>query len=139
MELGDGTGSRSEGVTRFLVYVPFLPSYRPPMEVLAFTAAFTGLLIAAIGAPMWLGKIPPNPWYGFRTERTTANEQIWYAANTRMGRGLTVGGLVGALAAALTVLVVPDPNGAVLGSLGAMLVPMIGGIVHGFGRTGHER
>lgn len=67
------------------------------------TAAFagTGLLIAALSIPMMLRKIPPNLWYGLRTVETSRDENVWYEANARSGRGGVILGLGIALLAFL--------------------------------------
>src|SRR4051794_12335337 len=40
-----------------------------------------GCLLAALSVPLILNKIGPNPWYGFRVERTLRDPAVWYAAN----------------------------------------------------------
>jgi hypothetical protein len=46
---------------------------------------FLPILMAALALPMLLGKIPPNPIYGFRTAKTLSSPDIWYAANRIAG------------------------------------------------------
>ncbi len=58
---------------------------------------FTGLLLAALSIPLILGKIGPNPWYGFRVKKTLNDPAVWYPVNTYAGRRLFVVGLVGSL------------------------------------------
>ena len=53
-----------------------------------------GLLLAGLSIPLILGKVKPNPFYGFRTPKTMSSEAIWYPANRACGWGLLVGGLV---------------------------------------------
>ena len=38
----------------------------------------TGLLIAGLGIPLWLRRIPPNHLYGFRSRATLSDETVWY-------------------------------------------------------------
>jgi hypothetical protein len=47
----------------------------------------------AISIPLFLGKIPPNKFYGFRTRKTLSNDQIWYAANFKGAVNLIVASL----------------------------------------------
>ncbi|HLW71139.1 MAG TPA: SdpI family protein [Candidatus Binataceae bacterium] len=56
--------------------------------IVCFTAS---LIVVAIAYPLWAGKIPPNSWYGYRTPRSMADEESWYAANRMAGRDLIVG------------------------------------------------
>jgi uncharacterized membrane protein len=48
----------------------------------------TALLLIALCVPLILGKIGPNPWYGFRVRRTLENPTIWYKANAYAGKAL---------------------------------------------------
>ncbi len=51
-------------------------------------------LVALLGAPLWVGMVPPNRLYGLRTAETLADEAVWYAANRATGRDIVaVGGL----------------------------------------------
>jgi len=47
-------------------------------------------LVIALAIPMALGKVPPNGLYGFKTEKTLASREVWYAAN-RVAGWLMVG------------------------------------------------
>ena len=69
------------------------------MQIIALINAIAGLLIAALSLPLILGKIPPNPWYGFRTPRTLGDPAVWYPANAYAGRWLLATGAIIALAA----------------------------------------
>ncbi len=42
-------------------------------------------LMVLFALPMVLGKIPPNPIYGFRTPKTLSSPDIWYPANRIAG------------------------------------------------------
>jgi hypothetical protein len=50
-------------------------------------------LFSLVGVPLALGKVPPNPWYGFRTAAMQANPRLWYPVNVRIGLDLIVSGL----------------------------------------------
>ncbi|MBN2002265.1 MAG: SdpI family protein [Anaerolineae bacterium] len=52
-----------------------------------------GLLAAALAVPMVLRFVKPNPWYGFRTAKTLADEDVWYKANAYSGKLLFATGL----------------------------------------------
>jgi uncharacterized membrane protein len=54
----------------------------------------TGLLLVALSVPMMLGKVPPNPLYGFRTSKTLSDERIWYEANRQSGKAGIVAGVL---------------------------------------------
>jgi len=42
-------------------------------------------LQAILGLPMWLGVIPPNRLYGYRTEQSLASADAWYELNQSAG------------------------------------------------------
>lgn len=68
--------------------------------VLAYLGFST--LLVAIGLPLAMGKVPPNPLYGFRTPATQADPALWYPVNARtggdlIGSGLILGGIAWAL------------------------------------------
>jgi uncharacterized membrane protein len=65
----------------------------------------TGLVLAIVGMPLSMGKIPPNHVYGFRTRRTLSDPDIWYPANAYAGRLMTIGGLIISIAAPLLVVI----------------------------------
>lgn len=62
--------------------------------VYVIAACFLGLL----GLPLYFGKIPPNRFYGFRTERTLADHKVWYPVNRVAGGWMAI---TGALTAAV--------------------------------------
>jgi uncharacterized membrane protein len=43
------------------------------------------IVFAALAAPLALGKVPPNGFYGFRTPKTLSSPDIWYPANRIAG------------------------------------------------------
>lgn len=49
--------------------------------------------LVAVGVPLALGRIGPNPFFGVRTAATLANRKLWDVANRGFGRGLIVLGL----------------------------------------------
>jgi len=60
---------------------------------------FVGLLVAGLSVPMILRRVKPNPWYGFRTPKTLADEEAWYEANAYSGRLLLAVGISWVVAA----------------------------------------
>lgn len=62
------------------------------MAALLFAAV--GLVFVGLGVPLLRGRVPPNMWYGCRTEKTLSDEKIWYAVNRVTGRDLIVAGLM---------------------------------------------
>jgi uncharacterized membrane protein len=77
------------------------------------------LVIAAVSVPMILGRVPPNPIYGFRTRLTLSSPDIWYPANRFAGWALL---LAAGLSLAL-VWLLPAP---ILGRPGALLAVFVG-------------
>lgn len=69
--------------------------------VYVIAACFLGLL----GLPLYFGKIPPNRFYGFRTERTLADPKVWYPVNRVAGGWMAI---TGALTAAVATWVHRD-------------------------------
>jgi len=48
----------------------------------------TGTLLALLSIPLMRRKIPPNWFYGFRTQKTIDNPQLWYVVNQYSARRL---------------------------------------------------
>jgi uncharacterized membrane protein len=67
------------------------------MENLIWILAGIGLMMA--GLPMFLQKVPPNRWYGFRLAKTLRDPFVWYEANRVAGRDLFLAGVAVLLAA----------------------------------------
>ena len=53
-------------------------------------------VIAIISVPLALKRVPPNPFYGFRTPRTLANQTLWYRVNCFAGWAFLLASAVGA-------------------------------------------
>ena len=54
---------------------------RDPRLILLAVFVLDGLLFVALSLPLILGKVGPNPWYGFRVGRTLKDPAVWYAVN----------------------------------------------------------
>jgi uncharacterized membrane protein len=64
-------------------------------EVILFVVfIFCGLLFIGLAIPMILRKIPPNPYYGWRTPKAYSSNRIWYQINWYTGRDILVMGVV---------------------------------------------
>jgi uncharacterized membrane protein len=95
------------------------PGYYP-----IFIIMLVGGLFIALGYPLKQGRVPPNRFYGFRTPRTLANEQIWYEVNRVTGIDMVRGGVV-IVAATLVMLALGRSVGtdvAVMILVGVMVV-----------------
>jgi hypothetical protein len=77
-----------------------------------------GLLLCALSLPLWLGKVKPNAYYGFRTPRVKLDPRVWYPVNRVAGRDLFLAGLAMAVLSAIPGLLMS------LGPVGMILVPM---------------
>ena len=57
---------------------------------------FDGLaaLFVALGIPLMRRKVPPNPFYGFRTPSTLEDETLWYDVNAKSGADMVLVGVV---------------------------------------------
>lgn len=62
-------------------------------DVVAVYLGFSVLLVV-LGVPLAMGKVPPNPLYGFRTPATQADPGLWYPVNARTGQDLIGAGLL---------------------------------------------
>ncbi len=64
------------------------------MLLLLLLYVFLSLVSILICIPLILGKIKPNPWYGFRVRKTLQDPQTWYLANAFFARRLLAASLV---------------------------------------------
>lgn len=51
-------------------------------------------LAAVLGAPMVFGSVPPNPYYGYRTQKTFSSPGVWYKANRIAGWWMVIAGIL---------------------------------------------
>jgi len=56
--------------------------------------AGSGVILIALGIPLWLRRVKPNHMYGFRTRATLENEDTWWVVNARCGRQLILLGVI---------------------------------------------
>jgi len=57
---------------------------------------YVGPLFVLMTIPLILKKIPPNGWYGIRSEKlcTQGNEELWYKANKYGGQQILIASLI---------------------------------------------
>jgi hypothetical protein len=48
----------------------------------------SGVLLIALGIPLWLRRVPRNVLYGVRFASALSDDRIWYEINARCGRDL---------------------------------------------------
>ena len=78
------------------------------MATLMILFTSSGLLLAAISVPFILGKIGPNPLYGFRVKKTLEDPAVWYPVNAYAAKRLLVVGVGISVSAALLFFVTRD-------------------------------
>src|SRR5512141_1280169 len=91
-----------------------------------FSLFVPATLIAAFSAPLALKLVPPNRFYGIRTEQTLADRDVWFRVNR-------VGGFALLLAAATTLctfILMPEvaSGRSFLGVL-TLIVPVIAALI----------
>lgn len=90
----------------------------------------TALLFVVLGIPLWLEKVPPNPWYGFRTPSTLKDQRIWYPANRLTGKWMVAAGLLLAMAGVTTFSMQLAVDTAAWTNLAVIVAALTGMIVH---------
>ena len=70
-------------------------------------AMLAGMLLFAVGIPLVLKLVPPNPVYGVRTSKRFSNREVWYAANRSAGINMAIAGIAIAVAALVVPLLMP--------------------------------
>ena len=99
--------------------------------LLVFTGV--GILFIALGVPLLMGRVPPNPWYGCRTRKTLSDERIWYEVNRVTGQDMILAGVVTLISSVVVFAfgssLSPDAAAAVMVSV--TLLSVAGMVVHG--------
>jgi uncharacterized membrane protein len=75
-----------------------MPLIAPESAILLVYMLASGVLVL-LGLPLYFRKIPPNRFYGFRTERTLNNPEVWYPVNRVTGGWMVVTGAITAAVA----------------------------------------
>jgi hypothetical protein len=91
------------------------------MKRLLTTLSLYGVLTVA-AAPLALGWIPPNRWYGFRFPGAILAPELWYRINALGGQMFIAGLLVCAGLHALAIWLMPKQYQAFLPWVGAALI-----------------
>lgn len=94
---------------------------------IAFTIGmiFAGVIVIFLAWPMAVGRVRPNPWYGYRTRGSLASEELWYRTNRVAGRwGLIAGAIVIATAMTVNLLELEPGIGALL-TTGVLMVGVL--------------
>jgi uncharacterized membrane protein len=79
-------------------------------------------------------RVPPNPYYGFRTKKTLSDLNIWYEINRIQGNDLFVAGSLITLSS-LSMLVIArswTPEYVVFTLLAVLVLSLTGVAWHGF-------
>jgi uncharacterized membrane protein len=93
-----------------------------------------GLLFVGLSIPLIGKRVPPNPYYGFRTKKTLSDPKIWYEANRVSGHDLLIAGAL-ITSTSLVMLVFArgwKPEHVVLTLLSVMVLSLVGAVWHGF-------
>lgn len=67
------------------------------MLILLYIGA--GILLILLAIPLYLEKVKPNLWYGFRIRKTLENPEVWYPVNKFGAVWMMVSGIVTVLCA----------------------------------------
>lgn len=84
------------------------------MEILLVLFVCSGLILVGLSIPLIMGKIGPNPWYGFRVKRTLSDPAVWYAVNACSAKWLLAVGIVN-IVSAVVLYLVPEIDVAAYG------------------------
>jgi len=91
-----------------------------------FLIAFAApAVVALVNIPLLLGRVPPNHWYGFRTQKTLSSPTVWYAANRFAGRLMTITAAVAILVNLLVMGLLPSWQNARLILVMASVLPAL--------------
>ena len=93
----------------------------------------SGLLLSMLSVPLILGRVPPNPLYGFRVASTLDDPKLWYAVNRYSGQRLLVVGVL-AVAGAICFSWIPGigVDAYALACLAVVGGSLFGGLVQSF-------
>src|SRR5688572_7006518 len=99
---------------------------------LIFTAV--GIVLINLGVPLLRGRVPPNDWYGCRTEKTLSDDKIWYAVNRVTRSDLVFVGSVLVTSSLVALIFENDENSAkiTLALLLLLIFAVVGMALHSF-------
>ncbi|MBX7169966.1 MAG: SdpI family protein [Pyrinomonadaceae bacterium] len=52
------------------------------------------IVLILVNIPLYQGKIKRNNWYGFRTPRTLASDEVWYPVNKEAGLNFIIASVI---------------------------------------------
>ena len=97
--------------------------------ILGVSNLFAGAVILGLAWPLYQGRISRNHWYGFRTRKSLASDEVWYATNKYGAKAMLpwAAGLAGLGAATLFMPLKAHPGLAILISLAPLgvVIPTI--------------
>jgi hypothetical protein len=93
-----------------------------------------GVLFVGLSIPLIGNRIPPNPYYGFRTRKTLSDPKIWYEVNHIQGNDLFVAGALITFSSIATLVFAQSwrVEHVTTTLLLVMVLSLIGGLLHGF-------
>lgn len=86
-------------------------------------------IIAVASIPLILNLVPPNGVYGFRTQKTVADPELWFRVNRFAGCALFI---ASAVSAAIFAVQPEYSSGRSLAGLVVLVVPLIIAVVASF-------
>ncbi|MFN2455946.1 MAG: SdpI family protein [Pyrinomonadaceae bacterium] len=95
--------------------------------------ALIGLLLIGLSFPLISGKVPPNPLYGFRTQKTFSDLKIWHEVNRIHGKDMLVSGVI-VFVTSLALLLFgreANPNHVVITLIAVLSLSVAGMALHG--------
>jgi uncharacterized membrane protein len=101
----------------------------------ALLFAIVGIIYVGLGVPLLLGRIPPNAWYGCRTQKTLSSEEIWYPVNRVTGRYMIISG-VALILSSFGVFIfrgLLGPNDGAIILLAVLVLSVVGMVVKSLG------
>jgi hypothetical protein len=69
------------------------------MEILLVFFVCSGIILVGLSISLIMGKMGPNPWYGFRVRRTLSDPVVWYEVNAYSAKRLLAVGIVNTVSA----------------------------------------
>jgi uncharacterized membrane protein len=88
-------------------------------------------VLLGLGIPLAMGRVGPNPLYGFRTSATLRDPAVWYPVNRVAGRWLAATGIAVACSAAFTFFARLGLPAAPLINLVPLMAGVVGMVIHG--------
>jgi uncharacterized membrane protein len=88
--------------------------------------AGSALLIMIVSIPLMLERVPKNPLYGFRTNKSmSGSDSEWYRINRIAGAGLFIAGFISLIACLIVPRLIDNGQTAVFSCGGVLLVAIV--------------